>query len=56
MFVVSTELVDAETVSCFQQFTIVALTGTLLQTVGVEVPATSSEEIPTFAEMDFFVK
>jgi adhesin transport system outer membrane protein len=52
VFVVSTELVDAETVRCFQQFTIVALTGTLLQTIGVEVPAASSEEIPTFGEMD----
>ena len=53
---VSTELVDAETVRCFQQFTIVALTGTLLQTVGVEVPAASSEEIPSFGEMDLIVQ
>lgn len=56
VFVVSTELVDAETVRCFQQFTIVALTGTLLQTVGVEVPAASSEEIPSFGEMDLIVQ
>jgi adhesin transport system outer membrane protein len=56
VYVVSTELVDAETVRCFQQFAIIALTGSLLQTVGVEVPASSSEEIPSFAEMDFIPK
>ncbi len=50
VFVVSSELVDSQTVECFQQYRILALTGGLLRSVDVAAPATTDETPPSFED------